>query len=163
MLGFILVYPHHLMVTPEMLTAQQSDNPQGISIKTKVNSKYTHQIPNTTATTATRRTRNTTKPTTTAIPLSTLATTSPSAHRDINIQMWTQKFVGASGNLDALLLDAFLPNETFTRNAELYPNKVNNMRGRTIYVGSVTYRPYVVANYVVCYTKLTVYFFLAYN
>ncbi|XP_039948055.1 uncharacterized protein LOC120766544 isoform X1 [Bactrocera tryoni] len=135
-------YPHHLMVTPETLTAQQSDNPQGISNKTKVNSKYTYQITNTTAT------FKLTKPTTSTMSLSTLATASPSAHRDINIQLWTQKFVGASGNLEALLLDAFLPNETFARNVELYPNKVNNLRGRTIRVGSITYIPYVVANYV---------------
>nr|QKN21513.1 ionotropic receptor [Zeugodacus tau] len=123
-------YPHHLMVTPEALGAQQGDNPQ--------------------ATTATRRKRNATKPTTvtTTNPLSTLTTATPSAHRDINIQLWTQKFVGARGNLEALLLDAFLPNETFARNVELYPNKVSDLRGRNIRVGSITYIPYVVANYV---------------
>lgn len=101
-----------------------------------------------------RRKRSTIKPITNqATRLTTptaLTSSSETTHRDINIQLWTQKFVGASGNLDALLLDAFLPNETFARHAELFPNKLNNLRGRPIQVGAVTYIPYVVTNYVVC-------------
>ncbi|KAH8417936.1 hypothetical protein KR222_008706, partial [Zaprionus bogoriensis] len=69
-------------------------------------------------------------------------------YRDINFELWTQKFVGASGNLDAVLLDAFLPNETFARRVELYPNKLLNLQRRTLRMGSVTYVPYTVTNYV---------------
>ncbi|CAD6994176.1 unnamed protein product [Ceratitis capitata] len=126
-------YPHHLMVTPEIPTTQQTDNPQA-------------------TTNQQRRKRSTIKPITNqATRLTTptaLTSSSETTHRDINIQLWTQKFVGASGNLDALLLDAFLPNETFARHAELFPNKLNNLRGRPIQVGAVTYIPYVVTNYV---------------
>ncbi|XP_017048767.1 uncharacterized protein LOC108093303 [Drosophila ficusphila] len=73
-------------------------------------------------------------------------TTSP--HRDINFELWTQKFVGAFGNLDAVLLDAFLPNETFAKRVELYPNKLLNLERRSLLVGSITYVPYTITNYV---------------
>ncbi|XP_039492564.2 uncharacterized protein LOC120452409 [Drosophila santomea] len=73
-------------------------------------------------------------------------TTSP--YRDINFELWTQKFVGAVGNLDALLLDAFLPNETFANRVELYPNKLLNLQRRSLLVGSITYVPYTITNYV---------------
>uniref|UniRef100_B3NYZ5 GG23878 n=1 Tax=Drosophila erecta TaxID=7220 RepID=B3NYZ5_DROER len=73
-------------------------------------------------------------------------TTSP--YRDINFELWTQKFVGAFGNLDALLLDAFLPNETFANRVELYPNKLLNLQRRSLLVGSITYVPYTITNYV---------------
>ncbi|KAH8311157.1 hypothetical protein KR044_004609, partial [Drosophila immigrans] len=69
-------------------------------------------------------------------------------HRDINLELWTQKFVGASGNLDAILLDAFLPNETFANGVELYPNKLLNLERRPLRMGSITYVPYTVTNYV---------------
>lgn len=36
MFDFILVYPHHLMVTPEILRAQQWDNPLGIDYQNKI-------------------------------------------------------------------------------------------------------------------------------
>lgn len=78
-------------------------------------------------------------------------------HRDINFELWTQKFVGASGNLDAVLLDAFLPNETFARRVELYPNKLLNLQRRTLRMGSVTYVPYTVTNYVVSNCRLSLY------
>ncbi|XP_060647150.1 uncharacterized protein LOC132785175 [Drosophila nasuta] len=69
-------------------------------------------------------------------------------HRDINFELWTQKFVGASGNLDGILLDAFLPNETFANRVELYPNKLLNLERRSLRLGSITYVPYTVTNYV---------------
>ncbi|KAH8381663.1 hypothetical protein KR093_010371, partial [Drosophila rubida] len=69
-------------------------------------------------------------------------------HRDINFELWTQKFVGASGNLDGILLDAFLPNETFAKRVELYPNKLLNLERRSLRLGSITYVPYTVTNYV---------------
>ncbi|EDV90510.1 GH14149 [Drosophila grimshawi] len=78
----------------------------------------------------------------------------PHPHRDINLGLWTQKFVGASGNLDAQLLDAFLPNETFVNQPhaqsqhQLYPNKLLNLQRRTLRLGSITYVPYTVTNYV---------------
>ncbi|XP_017084782.2 LOW QUALITY PROTEIN: uncharacterized protein LOC108117094 [Drosophila eugracilis] len=75
-------------------------------------------------------------------------TTTTSPHRDINFELWTQKFVGAFGNLDALLLDAFLPNETFANRVELYPNKLLNLQRRSLLVGSITYVPYTITNYV---------------
>ncbi|KAH8383357.1 hypothetical protein KR009_008155 [Drosophila setifemur] len=75
-------------------------------------------------------------------------TASTSLHRDINFELWTQKFVGAFGNLDALLLDAFLPNETFAERVELYPNKLLNLQSRSLRVGSITYVPYTITNYV---------------
>lgn len=78
-------------------------------------------------------------------------------HRDINFELWTQKFVGASGNLDAVLLDAFLPNETFASQVELYPNKLLNLQQRTLRMGSVTYVPYTVTNYVVSNCRLSLY------
>ncbi|KMZ02453.1 uncharacterized protein LOC6727352 [Drosophila simulans] len=71
-----------------------------------------------------------------------------SFYRDINFELWTQKFVGAVGNLDALLLDAFLPNETFANRVELYPNKLLNLQRRSLLVGSITYVPYTITNYV---------------
>ncbi|XP_034486559.1 uncharacterized protein LOC117791042 [Drosophila innubila] len=76
------------------------------------------------------------------------AATGTLPHRDINFELWTQKFVGASGNLDAILLDAFLPNETFANRVELYPNKLLNLERRTLRMGSITYVPYTVTNYV---------------
>lgn len=82
-------------------------------------------------------------------------------HRDINFELWTQKFVGASGNLDAVLLDAFLPNETFARRVELYPNKLLNLQRRTLRMGSVTYVPYTVTNYVVSNCRLSLYLLLS--
>ncbi|KAH8336597.1 hypothetical protein KR074_011987 [Drosophila pseudoananassae] len=74
----------------------------------------------------------------------------PPPHRDINFELWTQKFVGAFGNLDAVRLDAFLPNETLgkTERVELYPNKLLNLQGRSLRVGSITYVPYTITNYV---------------
>ncbi|XP_064551072.1 uncharacterized protein Ir92a [Drosophila montana] len=72
----------------------------------------------------------------------------PHPYRDINLELWTQKFVGASGNSDAIFLDAFLPNETFANRAELYPNKLLNLQRRTLRLGSITYVPYTVTNYV---------------
>ncbi|XP_016969094.2 uncharacterized protein LOC108037123 [Drosophila rhopaloa] len=75
-------------------------------------------------------------------------TTTTSPYRDINFELWTQKFVGAFSNLDALLLDAFLPNETFAKRVELYPNKLLNLQGRSLLVGSITYVPYTITNYV---------------
>ncbi|ALC47513.1 Ir92a [Drosophila busckii] len=75
-------------------------------------------------------------------------TSVPHPYRDINFELWSQKFVGASGNLDAELLDAFLPNETFAKHAELYPNKLLNLQSRTLRMGSITYVPYTVTNYV---------------
>ncbi|KAI8046561.1 hypothetical protein M5D96_002772, partial [Drosophila gunungcola] len=59
-------------------------------------------------------------------------TTTTSPYRDINFELWTQKFVGAFGNLDALLLDAFLPNQTFAKRVELYPNKLLNLQRRSL-------------------------------
>jgi len=82
-------------------------------------------------------------------------TTSP--YRDINFELWTQKFVGAVGNLDALLLDAFLPNETFANRVELYPNKLLNLQRRSLLVGSITYVPYTITNYVVSNCRLSLY------
>ncbi|KAH8264263.1 hypothetical protein KR038_005442 [Drosophila bunnanda] len=73
----------------------------------------------------------------------------PPARRDINFELWTQKFVGAFGNLDAVRLDAFLPNETFAQQrVELYPNKLLNLESRSLLVGSITYVPYTITNYV---------------
>ncbi|XP_017005016.2 uncharacterized protein Ir92a [Drosophila takahashii] len=77
-----------------------------------------------------------------------IGTTTTSPYRDINFELWTQKFVGAFGNLDALLLDAFLPNETFANRVELYPNKLLNLQRRSLLVGSITYVPYTITNYV---------------
>ncbi|KAM8706383.1 hypothetical protein ACLKA7_010631 [Drosophila subpalustris] len=76
------------------------------------------------------------------------AATGTLPHRDINFELWTQKFVGGSGNLDAILLDAFLPNETFAKRVELFPNKLLNLERRTLRMGSITYVPYTVTNYV---------------
>lgn len=84
-------------------------------------------------------------------------------HRDINFELWTQKFVGASGNLDAVLLDAFLPNETFASQVELYPNKLLNLQQRTLRMGSVTYVPYTVTNYVVSNCRLSLYLSLLFR
>lgn len=80
-------------------------------------------------------------------------------HRDINFELWTQKFVGAFGNLDAVRLDAFLPNETLgkTERVELYPNKLLNLQGRSLRVGSITYVPYTITNYVVSNCRLSLY------
>ncbi|XP_022227090.2 uncharacterized protein LOC111077214 [Drosophila obscura] len=69
-------------------------------------------------------------------------------YRDINFELWTQKFVGAFGNLDAVRLDAFLPNETFASRVELYPNKLLDLQRRTLRMGSITYVPYTITNYV---------------
>ncbi|XP_020814083.1 uncharacterized protein LOC110188646 [Drosophila serrata] len=72
-----------------------------------------------------------------------------SSRRDINFELWTQKFVGAFGNLDAVRLNAFLPNETFAQQrVELYPNKLLNLESRSLLVGSITYVPYTITNYV---------------
>jgi len=84
-------------------------------------------------------------------------TTTTSPYRDINFELWTQKFVGAFGNLDALLLDAFLPNETFANRVELYPNKLLNLQRRSLLVGSITYVPYTITNYVVSNCRLSLY------
>lgn len=85
------------------------------------------------------------------------AATGTLPHRDINFELWTQKFVGGSGNLDAILLDAFLPNETFANRVELYPNKLLNLERRTLRMGSITYVPYTVTNYVVSNCRLSLY------
>lgn len=76
-------------------------------------------------------------------------------HQNINFELWTQKFVGVAGNLDAVHLDSFEPSKTFTKNVELYPNKLINLKGRALRVGSITYIPYVVSNYVVSIVILT--------
>lgn len=81
----------------------------------------------------------------------------PHPYRDINLELWTQKFVGGSGNLDAMFLDAFLPNETFANRAELYPNKLLNLQRRALRLGSITYVPYTVTNYVVSNCRLSLY------
>lgn len=81
----------------------------------------------------------------------------PHPNRDINLELWTQKFVGGSGNLDAIFLDAFLPNETFAQRAELYPNKLLNLQRRALRLGSITYVPYTVTNYVVSNCRLSLY------
>lgn len=84
-----------------------------------------------------------------------------SSRRDINFELWTQKFVGAFGNLDAVRLDAFLPNETFAerqqQRVELYPNKLLNLQRRSLLVGSITYVPYTITNYVVSNCRLSLY------
>uniref|UniRef100_A0A1A9WSE8 Ionotropic glutamate receptor C-terminal domain-containing protein n=1 Tax=Glossina brevipalpis TaxID=37001 RepID=A0A1A9WSE8_9MUSC len=68
---------------------------------------------------------------------------------DINFELWTQKYVGTVGNLDAKHLDTYLGRErTFIKNTELYPNKLTNLEGRIIRIGSHTYLPYVVTNFV---------------
>ncbi|KAH8243826.1 hypothetical protein KR032_010418, partial [Drosophila birchii] len=78
-----------------------------------------------------------------------VGTRATSSRRDINFELWTQKFVGAFGNLDAVRLDAFLPNETFPQQrVELYPNKLLNLQSRSLLVGSITYVPYTITNYV---------------
>ncbi|XP_053952190.1 uncharacterized protein LOC128859312 [Anastrepha ludens] len=118
-------YPHHLMVIPETQNKTKKSHESTVT-----------NIPNTNAT----RARSKRYPSIQITPLYT--------HHDLNFQLWTQKFVGTNGNLDAMLLDEFLPNGTFSQNAELFPNKVSNMRGRTLRVGSITYIPYVVTNYV---------------
>ncbi|XP_017489126.1 PREDICTED: uncharacterized protein LOC108377379, partial [Rhagoletis zephyria] len=118
-------YPHHLMVTPEIPTAVQSANKQ-------------------------RKTEKSLKTPALSPSMSNIVTSPllPAAYRNNSIQLWTQKYIGTNGNLNVLLLDVFWPNETFARNVELFPNKLNNMEGRTIHVGTTTYIPYVVSNYV---------------
>lgn len=115
-------------------------------------------------------------------------------YQNLNFGLWTQKFVGASGNLNAILLYVYLANKTFvnlsylnninkkncnynnknnnsncrsntpktnkTNNVELYPNKLLNLSGRSIKVGSISYIPYVVTNYVVSNLPLTLYLLL---
>ncbi|XP_073815247.1 ionotropic receptor 92a [Musca autumnalis] len=68
---------------------------------------------------------------------------------NINFELWTQKYVGAEGNLDAILLDTFQAgNMAFAKNVELYPNKLQNMQQRVMRVSSLTYLPYVKTDYV---------------
>ncbi|KAH8280162.1 hypothetical protein KR018_012567 [Drosophila ironensis] len=119
-LDILQFYPHHLMVRP--VTETESEPDPG----------------------------PTTGPLPSALGRKEGTSVNTTPHRDINFELWTQKFVGASGNLDAVRLDAFLPNETLAEaeRVELYPNKLLNLQGRSLRVGSITYVPYTITNYV---------------
>ncbi|XP_075161285.1 ionotropic receptor 92a [Haematobia irritans] len=70
-------------------------------------------------------------------------------YHDINFELWTQRYVGAEGNLNATHLDTFWGrSRLFAKNVELYPNKLQNLERRVMRVGSLTYVPYVKTNYV---------------
>ncbi|XP_037899377.1 uncharacterized protein LOC119643940, partial [Glossina fuscipes] len=70
-------------------------------------------------------------------------------HRNFNFELWTQKYVGTVGNLDAKHLDTYLASErTFLKNTDLYPDKLTKLHGRTLRMGSHTYLPYASTNYV---------------
>ncbi|XP_061392752.1 uncharacterized protein LOC133328218, partial [Musca vetustissima] len=67
----------------------------------------------------------------------------------VNFELWTQKYVGAVGNLDAIHLDTFLAEtRAFAKNVELYPNKLRNLQQRVMRASSLTYLPYVKTDYV---------------
>ncbi|XP_037727949.1 uncharacterized protein LOC119558556 [Drosophila subpulchrella] len=143
-MAILQFYPHHLMVRPGTETGGTGPKtgPQpdprrkaGASVNVGNKDDGVGGIGGTTRTTGTTTTGAT-------------GTTTTSPYRDINFELWTQKFVGAFGNLDALLLDAFLPNETFANRVELYPNKLLNLQRRSLLVGSITYVPYTITNYV---------------
>uniref|UniRef100_A0A1B0B8M5 Ionotropic glutamate receptor C-terminal domain-containing protein n=1 Tax=Glossina palpalis gambiensis TaxID=67801 RepID=A0A1B0B8M5_9MUSC len=76
-------------------------------------------------------------------------------YRDINFVLWTQKFAGTAGNLNAKHLE-YLCCKSFAKNTQLYPDKLSNLQGRTIRIaGSLTYVPYVVTNYVQAFDEQT--------
>ncbi|EDV30287.2 uncharacterized protein Dana_GF23026 [Drosophila ananassae] len=122
-------YPHHLMVRP----GTEKDSPPEAGPKTGPPTPVPGRKEGTSVNTRNKEQDGVLPP-----------------HRDINFELWTQKFVGAFGNLDAVRLDAFLPNETLakTERVELYPNKLLNLQGRSLRVGSITYVPYTITNYV---------------
>uniref|UniRef100_A0A1I8PFK8 Ionotropic glutamate receptor C-terminal domain-containing protein n=1 Tax=Stomoxys calcitrans TaxID=35570 RepID=A0A1I8PFK8_STOCA len=75
--------------------------------------------------------------------------TSISKYHNINFELWTQRYVGAEGNLNAIHLDTFWGLcRIFAKNVELYPNKLKNLQRRVMRVGTLTYLPYVKTNYV---------------
>lgn len=80
----------------------------------------------------------------------TTVTANNDKNRDINFELWTQRYVGAEGNLNAIQLDTFRGQSLlFAKNAQLYPNKLRNLQRRVMRVGTLTYVPYVKTNYVV--------------
>lgn len=55
----------------------------------------------------------------------------------------THKFVGVSGNNDLVILDSWNGDDnTFEKNANLFPDKISNMQGRKLNVATFTYKPY---------------------
>ena len=69
--------------------------------------------------------------------------------------LWTQKFVGKESYLNPILLDTFLANKTFSKNVELYPDKLRNLKGKVVKVGSIVYIPYVISKFVVRFFAYT--------
>ncbi|EDW83205.2 uncharacterized protein Dwil_GK22446 [Drosophila willistoni] len=131
-------YPHHLMVRPEQTAAIALGRPAATGTPRRVD----------TVTMRLGMEWDGSSASADADAHADTVTTATLPHRDINFELWTQKFLGAFGNLDAIRLDAFLPNETFVSSLELYPNKLLNLQQRTLRMGSITYVPYTVTNYV---------------
>uniref|UniRef100_A0A1A9ZBL1 Uncharacterized protein n=1 Tax=Glossina pallidipes TaxID=7398 RepID=A0A1A9ZBL1_GLOPL len=140
-----LVYPHHLLVVP----SSENSNYE-------IKQNKADRIP---------KARNVVKQTSWSSGNATIKTTSVitttegtsvfrnckqcSVHRNFNFELWTQRYVGTAGNLDAEHLDTYVASErTFLKNTELYPDKLTKLHGRTLRMGSHTYLPYTVTNYV---------------
>lgn len=57
----------------------------------------------------------------------------------------TTKFVSRFNSTDAVLLDTFYgENGTFQQNANLFPDKINNLDGRIVRLALFNYKPYAV-------------------
>uniref|UniRef100_A0A1A9UEZ6 Ionotropic glutamate receptor C-terminal domain-containing protein n=1 Tax=Glossina austeni TaxID=7395 RepID=A0A1A9UEZ6_GLOAU len=138
-------YPHHLMVVPSSKNSNY-----------EIKQNKADRIP---------KARNVVKQTSWSSGNATIKTTSIvtttegtsafrnckqcSVHRNFNFELWTQKYVGTAGNLDAKHLDTYVASErTFLKNTELYPDKLTKLQGRTLRMGSHTYVPYTATNYV---------------
>ncbi|XP_058984610.1 uncharacterized protein LOC101895628 [Musca domestica] len=161
-------YPHHLMVTPtiENFANDNTTYANGQQANGNCMQPTTQQQKERTSITTRRQTCDscTTKEIPTNFTMATASefypesmwpATSLANHKtrntnnDINFELWTQKYVGAEGNLDAMHLDTFqAENMAFAKNVELYPNKLRDLQERVMRASSLTYLPYVKTDYV---------------
>lgn len=67
----------------------------------------------------------------------------PSTNFNDSLDLLTQKFVGIEDSKLPLILDTFyLTNCSFSLNAGLYPDKLNDLEGRVVIVSAIEYIPY---------------------
>ncbi|XP_037899376.1 uncharacterized protein LOC119643939, partial [Glossina fuscipes] len=139
-------YPHHLMIVPR----SKYNNYEIKQNKADRISKAQNMVKQTSWSSGNATIKTTTSIVTTSDGTSAFRNCKQCpGHRNFNFELWTQKYVGTVGNLDAKHLDTYLASErTFLKNTDLYPDKLTKLHGRTLRMGSHTYLPYASTNYV---------------
>lgn len=64
---------------------------------------------------------------------------------EVTFILYTHMYSGLKGNDKIYVLDYwFSKNQSFLRDANLYPDKISNLRGRTMKMATFTYKPYAI-------------------